>query len=91
MKTTTKPLFSNGTEHLQWTSRNCSQCMKRIRNPDGVNFRCSVERDICCQSVGLYEVNERSYNATQQMVCSYLKTERPPTKKRKIKGQGDLF
>lgn len=91
MKKTTDQMFSNGTEYMQWTYRNCSRCIKRIKDPNGVKFRCSVERDIYHAALGIGEVNLRSYNATQQRVCPYLKTERTPTKKRKVKGQGDLF
>lgn len=103
MKTTQKPLFSNGTEYMNWTQRNCAQCVKsRSVRPskcpqsaldeDTPNYRCSVEREIDWQMIGNDEVSQRSYDATHKTNCPFKQTEykRYP-RRRKVKGIGNLF
>jgi hypothetical protein len=53
MKTTDKPLFSNGTEFTLWQYRNCDNCVKQSRynekNDTYSQFRCTIDRDISMQ------------------------------------------
>jgi hypothetical protein len=94
MKTTCEPLFSNGTEFMQWQYRNCERCIKQSRYNEKKDsypaFRCSIDRDISVQQVGLMEVNVKSYEATRQKDCPYIQTEPKSPKKRKIKNQLEL-
>jgi hypothetical protein len=91
MKTTDKPLFSNGTEFTSWTFRNCDKCVKQShyneKNDTYSAFRCSIDRDISMQQVGLNEVNLKSWETTQLKDCPHIQTERKVTKKRVIKNQ----
>lgn len=91
MKTTDKPLFSNGTEFTSWTFRNCDKCVKQSHYNEKTDtysaFRCSIDRDISMQQVGLNEVNLKSWETTQLKDCPYIQTERKVTKKRAIKNQ----
>lgn len=103
MKTTQKPLFSNGTEFTVWTGENCEQCIKSrsfcpSKRPqsafdeDTPNYRCSIEREIDWQMIGNDEVAQRSYDATHMLNCPYKQTEykRYP-RRQKVKGVGNLF
>ena len=76
-KTTTKPCFSNGTEFMAWQDRNCCRCVKAVWFNEKKNafpaYRCAVQGQIEGQAVGLDEVRERTYNATQQNDCPYIK------------------
>jgi len=94
MKTTTEPLFSNGTEMMIWQDRNCVRCINAShlneKTGDYTAFRCSIDRDIQAQSAGLDEVNVKSYEAVRQAECQYMQTERKTPKRRKIKGQTEL-
>jgi len=94
MKITDKPLFSNGTEFTSWQHRNCDNCVKQSRynekNDTYSRFRCTIDRDISMQQVGLQEVNVKSWEATQLKDCPYIQTERKIGKKRKIKNQLQL-
>lgn len=94
MKTTDKPLFSNGTEFTSWTFRNCDNCVKQShyneKNDTYSQFRCSIDRDISMQQVGLNEVNLKSWETTQLKDCPYIQTVRKVGKKRVIKNQLNL-
>lgn len=87
MKTTCEPMFSNGNEHLSWTTRNCDRCVKQshyIEKTDSyTTFKCSIDRDINGQIIGLHEVNIKSFEATQQKDCPYIQTERKLPKRKK--------
>lgn len=93
MKTTDKPLFSNGTEFMLWTSNNCDKCVKQStyneKKDTYSSFRCSIDRDIQLQQAGLNEVNLRSYETTKLKDCPYLQTE-IKKKRRLIKNQQTL-
>jgi hypothetical protein len=93
-KTTTKPCFSNGTEFMAWQDRNCCRCVKAVwfneKKNDFPAYRCAVQGQIEGQAAGLYEVSERTYNATQQKDCPYIKTERTKPRK-KSDGSPSLF
>ena len=94
MKTTTDYLFSNGTEFTSWQFHNCDKCVKQSKYNEKKDtysaYRCSINRDIDMQQVGLMEVNVRSYNAVRQAKCPYIETERKAPKKRKIKNQLEI-
>ena len=95
-KVTSEPMFSNGTEAMIWIGNNCDKCWKQSRYSEKhdkwVNQKCSIERDIQAQMVGL-EINERSYLfVTSNSICPNRQFERPKVHKKRIKkGQSDLF
>lgn len=94
MKTTLKSMFSNGTEFTSWQFRNCDKCVKasvyKEKKDVYTNYKCTIQRDIDGQVIGLQEVPLRSYNATQLADCPYRQTERKARKKRVIKNQLNL-
>lgn len=95
MKTTIDPMFSNGTEMMNWQHKNCCHCVKMStyneKNGEFTKFRCSIDKDIQAQAAGLSEVSLRSYQVVQKPICAFIQTERKKThKKRPIKGQMEL-
>ena len=95
MKTTTEPLFSNGTEMMWFQDRNCSRCVKAsVYNPktdEYTAFKCTIDRDIQMQAAGLYEVNQQSYDICHAGICPKIQTEyKKVFKKREIKNQLEL-
>lgn len=94
MKTTEKPCFSNGTEYMTWQEKNCYRCVKATwyneKTKDFPPYRCQIQGQIDGQTVGLDEINQRTYEAAQQAECPYKKTERKIYKKRVIKNQTNL-
>lgn len=94
MKTTCEPMFSNGSELMTWTANNCDNCIKQSKYKEETDnyseFRCTIDRDINMQVIGVHEVSLRSYLVTQNSVCPYIQTERKLPKKRKIKNQLEL-
>lgn len=102
MKTTTRPMFSNGTEHMRWMENNCYRCLKYVDTGIQVpmqgeentpQYRCSVQRDIEAQLMGCEEVSYRSYTICQMQSCPYRQGSRnyKVRKHRPIKGQMNLF
>lgn len=94
MKTTCEPMFSNGSEHMTWTAHNCDKCLKQSKYKEKTDtytgFRCSIDRDINAQIIGLHEISQKSYDTVQNSECPYIQTERKLPKKRKIKNQLEL-
>ena len=95
MKTTTDPMFSNGSEFSSWQSNNCDRCKKASiyneKEDSYPNYKCSIQRDIDAQVCGLHEVSIRSFEVTQSPECIHIQNERKITKKkRKIKNQLQL-
>lgn len=92
-KTTTKECFTNGTDFMVWQTINCEKCVKAVwyneKTKTFPKYRCSVQGQLEGQIAGIYEISERTYNATQQKDCPYKKTER--TKKRKKDNEPKLF
>lgn len=86
MKTTTKLCFSNGTEFMSWQTNNCEKCVKAVwyneKTETFPEYRCAIQGQIEGQSVGLYEISERTYNATRTSKCPYIKTEKTKAKKK---------
>lgn len=100
MMKTTKPIFSNGTEAMDWIHFNCEQCVKAIRYGADVQikslkqYRCAIQRDVDLQMIGCDEISQRSYDlATRNFDCPHKRTERKKYKrKRKMnKYQLNLF
>lgn len=95
-KTTSDPMFSNGTEAMLWIENNCDKCWKQSRYDEErdrwINQICSIERDIQAQMAGL-EISERSYLFVKENFnCPNRQFEKPTVhKKRTPKGQSDLF
>lgn len=92
-KTTTQNCFSCGTDFMVWQTNNCEKCIKAVwyneKTKTFSKYRCSVQGQLESQIAGLYEISERTYNATQQINRPYKKTER--NKKRKKDNEPKLF
>lgn len=77
MKTTTKPCFNNSTEFMIWQEQNCCQCKKAIWYNERLGrypqYRCAVQRQVEEQVGGAEEVSQRTYAATQQANCPFLR------------------
>jgi len=96
MKTTTEPMFSNASEFMSWSAANCEQCVKWSKYDEFTDtytaFKCSIDRDINAQIMGLHEVSQRSFDVTQERYCPYKCTKRKKVfKKRAIKNQLQLL
>lgn len=96
MRTTSKNCFSNGTEHMIWTSNNCDLCWKHSKaKKDGgyTALICAIDDDIQTQIGGSQEISQRSYDITQLKDCPYRQLSRPTRRRRKKedKNQGKLF
>lgn len=87
MKTTTKPCFNSSTEFMIWQERNCCQCKKAIWYNERLGrypqYRCAVQRQLEEQVGGIEEVSQRTYAATQQASCPFLR----PKKKEKTSAE----
>ena len=80
MKTTTKDCFSNGTEWMNWTARNCDRCWKSSRpKPDGdyTAYRCRINAQIDAQAVGISEISQRTYDIAHLRDCPHRQEQRP--------------
>lgn len=92
-KTTTKHCFSCGTDFMVWQTNNCEKCVKAVwyneKTDSYPQYRCAIQGQLEGQLIGLYEISERTYNATQQKDCPYKKTER--TKRPKKDNNPKLF
>ena len=88
MKTTTDPMFSNGSEFSGWQYHNCDRCQKSSKyNPKTDSYsqyRCSIQRDIDAQVIGCMDVSIRSYKVTQLSECQHIQTERKLVKKKRV-------
>jgi hypothetical protein len=89
MKTTSENCFSNGSEHCSWVERNCHDCIKQSHYKEKTDtytaFKCTIDRDIQMQIIGLKEISLKSWEITQLMDCPNKTTERKKTfKKRKL-------
>ena len=88
------PLFSNGTEFMLWTSRNCEQCVKAVfydeKRDRYPKYRCAVQKHIDEACIGDGNGNKRDYDATHSFDCPYKRTDRVVSIK-KDKNQLELF
>lgn len=79
MKKTNKPCFSNGTEFMVWQDENCLQCKKATWYNERLKrypqYRCSVQKQLEGQSIGIEEVSQRTYDAAQERRCPFFKSK----------------
>ena len=77
------PPFSNGTEFMVWTARNCDRCVKAshpretIAGEEYTTFRCAVQKEIIL--VGAFPdeyVSKRTYDICQKQDCPYRQETR---------------
>lgn len=60
--------FSNGTEFMVWTARNCDRCVKASHKYTA--FRCAVQKEIIFASAFSDEyVSKRTYEICQKLDC----------------------
>ena len=89
-------LFSNGTEHMSWVSRNCERCWKlsKYNEKKGTwsQFRCSIDKQIQMQLAGVDDgyVSKKAYDAVRLPDCPYIETQRKVKKKKVAKNQQTL-
>lgn len=71
------PCFSSRMEFMAWQDKNCRQCKKATWYSERLKrypkLRCTVQKEIELQADGIGNVSLRTYKATQQAVCPYLK------------------
>ena len=95
MKTTTKNCFSNGTEWMNWTARNCDRCWKASRLKPGGDYtayRCRINAQIDAQITGLWEISVQTYQVAQMRDCPYRQEQRPAyRRKRPRRNEPTLF
>lgn len=86
---TKRPLFSNGTEFMFWSSRNCEHCHKAVQYNEGKNYmpkyRCAIQRDIEFAAIDDGCGNDRAYNAARSPRCPYFVEKGSVKRKRKKK------
>ena len=77
------PPFSNGTEFMVWTARNCDRCVKAshlretIAGVEYTTFRCVVQKEIILVSAFPDEyVSKRTYDICQKLDCPNRKETR---------------
>ena len=77
------PPFSNGTEFMMWTARNCDRCVKAshlretIAGEEYTTFRCAVQRGIILDNDFPDEyVSKRTYDICQKQDCPYRQETR---------------
>lgn len=89
------PLFSNGTEFMMWTSRNCEKCVKAVfydeKRDIYPKYRCAIQRHIEEACIGYGYGNKRDYEATHAYDCPYKRTERKQYKRKGKIDERDLF
>lgn len=89
------PLFSNGTEFMEWQSRNCEKCVKAVfyneKKDRWPKYRCTVQKHIEEAAVTDGCGNKRDYEATHSYDCPYKQTEREPRKVKKDNKQLELW
>ena len=73
-------LFSNGTEYMDWGSRNCDRCVKAVFYDEKKDYmpkyRCAIQEHIDAALVDDGCGNKRDYEATHSKVCPHLQIER---------------
>ena len=90
-------LFSNGTEFMEWQSRNCEKCVKAVFYDEKKDYypkyRCAVQKHIEEAAITDGRGNKRDYEATHSLDCPYKQTERKrkPRKVKKDKRQLELW
>ena len=83
------PPFSNGTEFMVWTDRNCDRCVKASHllemkaGGEYTKFRCSVQKEILLDEY----VSKRTYDICQKRDCPYRQETRKkyPKKDNEVK------
>ena len=89
------PLFSNGTEFMMWTARNCDQCVKAVfyneKKDVYPKHRCAIQKHIDEACIGYGYGNKRDYDATHSTDCPYKRTERKRYKRKGVIEENDLF
>ena len=72
------PPFSNGTEFMVWTDRNCDRCVKasRLRETKAggeyTKFRCAMQKEILLDEY----VSKRTYDICQKRDCPHRQETR---------------
>lgn len=88
------PLFSNGTEFMMWTARNCEKCVKAVfydeKKDRWPKYRCAIQAHIEEAAVTDGYGNKRDYDATHAYDCPHKQTERKPRKVKKDPNQLEL-
>ncbi len=88
------PLFSNGTEFMEWQSRNCEKCVKAVfydeKKDRWPKYRCAVQKHIEEAAITDGCGNKRDYEATHSLDCPYKQTERKPRKRKPRKAKKDI-
>lgn len=73
-------LFSNGTEFMEWQSRNCEKCVKAVFYNEKKDYyhkyRCAVQKHIEEAAITDGYGNKRDYEATHSIDCPFKQTER---------------
>lgn len=73
-------LFSNGTEFMQWQSRNCEQCVKAVFYNEKKDFypkyKCKIQEHIEMAAIGDGTGNKRDCDATHSYDCAHKRTKR---------------
>jgi hypothetical protein len=89
MKKAKYPSFSNGTEFMWWTGRNCDLCVKAshlresVAGEEYTAFRCAINKEITLECAGMIEnVSQRTYDICQKADCPYKQTERKKYRKK---------
>ena len=92
------PLFSNGTEFMLWTGRNCDRCIKAVFYNEKKDFypkyKCRIQEHIEMACIGDGMGSARDYKATHSYICPYIKTEKQRKKQsnqKKDKAQLELW
>ena len=83
------PPFSNGTEFMVWTARNCDRCVKASHLRETIEgmvytkFRCSVQKEILLDAAfpRAGYVSKRTYDICQNLDCP----NRQETRKKYLK------
>lgn len=77
------PPFSNSTEFMVWTARNCDRCVKAshlretIAGVEYTTFRCVVQKEIILTAAFPDEyVSKRTYDICQKRDCPYRQETR---------------
>ena len=89
------PLFSNGTEFMEWQSHNCEKCVKAVFYNEKKDFypkyRCAIQKHIEEACIGDGFGSKKVYDACRSYECQYKRTERKIYPKRKKDKSLELF
>lgn len=87
-------LFSNGTEFMLWTARNCERCVKYVHYNEKTDtmpkYRCAIQKHIEMALIGDGTGNKRDYEATHQCNCPHIITNRKVYQRRLRKDKSQL-